>query len=186
MSSPDDKPVAGVVITVRLSHVGQSQINYLSSFKAVTNEKGEFAIRDIPQWNFVLYIDDPKKRWTFRPCEDLFVLSHEHPDLPLTMEKGIVVTGRVLDPDGKPVEGAAISVIGDQPEGAGLADGMSDANGRYQLRLPAGSARLYFNSVPDGFTYPKPQIIKKLEILSGSDDIHDLDFTIPREEITKK
>ena len=47
-------------------------------------------------------------------------------------------------------------------------------------RLPAGNARLYFNSLPDGFVYPNPQIVKRLEISSRQADIENLDFTVPR------
>jgi len=53
--------------------------------------------------------------------------------------------------------------------------------GRYQLRLPAGRARLYFNSLPDGFVYPDPQIVKRLEVKPGQANIENLNFTVQRQ-----
>lgn len=78
------------------------------------------------------------------------------------------------------MEGAAISALADTQEGPGLSDDMTDRDGRYRLRLPSGRARLYFNSLPDGFVYPDPQIIKRLEITAGQDAVERLDFTIYR------
>jgi hypothetical protein len=40
---------------------------------------------------------------------------------------------------------------------------------------------LYFNSLPDGFKYPEPQIMKRLDITAGQSDINDLNFTLERE-----
>jgi hypothetical protein len=82
------------------------------------------------------------------------------------------------------VEGAFISAITDGDSASSLADDGTDAGGHYQLRLPSGPARLYFNSLPDAFSYPEPQIIKTLGIKPGQGDIESLDFTLRRR--TKK
>ena len=57
---------------------------------------------------------------------------------------------------------------------------MTGSSGRYRLHLPAGAANLYFNSLPNGFVYPEPQIVKRLEIESGQDAIENLDFSVIR------
>ena len=57
---------------------------------------------------------------------------------------------------------------------------MTDRAGQYHLHIPAGSAKLYFEFVPDGFKYPRPQIIKRLEIEPGQAAIKDLDFILER------
>ena len=57
---------------------------------------------------------------------------------------------------------------------------VTDADGRYDLRLPAGTARLYFNSLPDGFAYPRPQIVKRLDVQPGQAAIENLNFTLQR------
>jgi hypothetical protein len=66
-------------------------------------------------------------------------------------------------------------------EGAGLDHDMTDHNGRYDLRIPAGGAKLYFNALPDGFKYPRPQIIKRLDIQPDQTTIENLDFTLERQ-----
>ncbi|HEX7378281.1 MAG TPA: hypothetical protein VF278_14280 [Pirellulales bacterium] len=78
------------------------------------------------------------------------------------------------------VEGAAISALADTQGAPGLADDVSGHEGRYHLRLPSGRAQLYFNALPDGFVYPDPQIVKRLELLAGQDAIENLDFTMYR------
>jgi hypothetical protein len=98
------------------------------------------------------------------------------------MERGALVSGRVLDPEGKPVQGAAISAVGNVDVNAYLILGgdQTGANGRYQLRLPAGPARLYFNALPDGFAYPKPSEFKNLEIKADESELKIPDFTVQR------
>src|SRR5207253_9091276 len=63
-----------------------------------------------------------------------------NPDLPpLTREArqagGIPVSGRVLDPDGKPVAGAKFAIIDDEA-GAAIPQLASDAEGRFAFELP--------------------------------------------------
>lgn len=58
-------------------------------------------------------------------------------DLSITLAAGGTVTGRLLDPDGKPVQGAWV-----QAEGGG-ANGMSDADGRFKIEgVAVGTAKL--------------------------------------------
>ena len=96
------------------------------------------------------------------------------------MQAGTRVSGRVFDTEGKPVQAASFSAIADSKDGPGLSHDSTDGNGRYQFRLPSGSAQLYFDALPDGFAYPDPQIVKRLDIKPGQADIQNLDFTIQR------
>ena len=178
--SPDGKPAVDMRITARFSHGGRRPSSFLTSFHAVTDENGKFAIHGLPQTEFVLTIDDRKKLWTFRPSESLFVPPRQDPSLALNMEAGKQVSGRILDPQGKPVQAAGIAAVADDHGGSMLASDMTDGNGRYQFRLPSGNAYLYFNGLPDGFAYPKPQIVKQLDITPGQADIVNLDFTLQR------
>jgi hypothetical protein len=158
---------------------------YLSTFRAVTNNAGEFQITGLPVVQFVVYASDPDKRWVFRPLEGVEGSLTKDQALALKMETGTVVSGKVVDADGKAVEGAAISAIADTTEGSGLDDDSSDHTGRYRMRVPAGAAKLYFNSLPDGFKYPEPQIMKWLDIPAGQSDINDLNFTLERAGTTE-
>ena len=179
--SPDGQPAIGVEVVARLSPPPQRQIYYLSQFRAQTDENGTFALHGVPQIEFVLSVNDSKNLWTFRPLENQLVKPEHDPHLTLRMEIGTVVSGRVLDPDGKPIEGAAISAVADTQLGPGLDGDFTRADGKYQLRLSAGKAKLYFNSLPDGFAYPKPQVVKQLDIEPNQPDIENLNFTLERQ-----
>lgn len=177
--SPDGKPAVGVEVIARLSSSGRRRNAYLSSFRARTDEAGKFAIHGLPETELVLSLVHPEKSWTFRPLEDLLVRPHQDPALMLRMESGVLVSGLVRDPDGRPVEGAAVSAVAKRG-GPGLSNDVTKADGRYELRLPAGSAHLYFNAIPAEFAYPEPQIFKHLKIGPASADIGDLDVTLQR------
>ncbi len=179
--SPVGKPAAGVEVVARLSPPPGRQIYYLSQFRAQTDESGTFALHGVPQIQFVLSVSDFENLAAFRPLENQLVEPEHDPHLTLRMETGTRISGHVLDPDGKPVEGAAISAVADTGLGPGLDDDFTKADGKYQLRLAAGKANLYFNSLPDGFVYPKPQVVKLLDIQPGQPDIENLDFTLERQ-----
>jgi len=179
--SPDGKPAVGMKVTARLSWSEERQVAYLSSFHAVTNDAGDFAIHGLPQIKFTLSVEDPKKTWTFRPMQDVFVPPHQDPALTLRMEAGVRVRGTVKDPDGRPVKGAAMSAVTDDQGGAEISHLSTNADGRFEFRLPAGTAHLYFNSLPDGFAYPEPQIIKHLDIDPAAGDVEGLEFTLQRQ-----
>jgi hypothetical protein len=179
--APDKKPAVGLKVTARLSARGRRQNWFLSSFRAVTDENGKFAIHGLPQTEFVLSIEDPKKLSVFRPRVDLFVDRQKDPALTLAMERGTLVRGRIKDAEDKPVQAAGFAAVADDHGGPVLADDSTDANGRYQFRLPSGRACLYFSGLPDGFAYPNPPIVKEIDIKSGKPDIENLDFTIRRQ-----
>jgi hypothetical protein len=169
-------------VTARLTSFGRRQNNYLSSFQTTTDDQGAFAIHGLPETEFNLTVEDPKALWTLRPIQNVLVHAHQDPGLKLTMENGVRVSGRVVNTDGQPVEGAFLSAVADDKGGPGLAHGGTSASGRYELVLPAGEAYLYFNGLPTGYAYPKPQIVKHLEIKQGQGNIQDLDFTLRRQK----
>lgn len=177
--SPDGKPAARMKVAARLSSVSE-RILFLSTFRTETDASGQFALGGLPDTRFVLSVEDPSHQWSARPRERLSVTTGETKDVTVQMELPVTVSGRVFNPEGKPVEGAAVSALVDTEEGSGLAHDMTDREGRYRMRLPSGRARLYFNSLPSGFVYPDPQIIKRLDLLPGQESIEDLDFTIYR------
>lgn len=178
--SPDGGPAVGMNVAAQLSVTPRRRILFLTTFRATTDENGQFAVHGLPETPFVLYVQDPRHQWTARPRERLSIAPGETQDIAVSMEVGVYVSGRVFDPEGKPVDGAAISALADTQEGSSLAGDMTDRDGRYRLRLPSGRARLYFNALPDGFVYPNPQIIKRLDITVGQDAVDELNFTIYR------
>jgi hypothetical protein len=178
--SPTDEPISGVAVLARIMPNAASNAVYLSTFRAVTYAAGEFQIKGLPDAEFVVSVRDADERWVFRPKESVKGSEEAGPELTLKMETGILISGRVLDVDGNAVEGAALSALADTHEGPGLDSVMSDHNGSYQLRVPSGAAKLYFNALPDGFKYPDPQIIKQLDLEPMQAEIRDLNFTLER------
>jgi hypothetical protein len=173
---PDGKPAGGMNVAARII----KDAPYLSTFSATTNSNGEFAIEGLPRRQLVLSITDPSLQWVFRPLENVQIAPGKSKSLTLTIERGVMVRGRVLDEEGKPVTGASLSAITDTEAGPGVGDSTTDANGRYHFLLPAGGTRLYFNALPEGFAYPRPEIVKRLDIKSGQQHIENLDFTLHR------
>jgi hypothetical protein len=178
--SPEGEPVVGAIVAVQLSARARNGPVNLSTFKAATDEHGQFKIRGLPEYDFHLTTMDASKRFVARPRDELHVPASTGLEIKVQMENPVLVSGRVLDPDGKPVERAAISAIAGLANDVALDDTLTDADGRFQLRLPSGVARLYFSSLPDGFVYPVPQVVRRLEIQSGQPSIDDLEFTLER------
>jgi thiol-disulfide isomerase/thioredoxin len=176
--SPEGKPAVGLTVSARLSITPEKQVFHLSTFRAQTDEQGHFIVHGLPETPFVLSVEDPSHQWIMGPRENLRIAAGESKDAEVEMEIGVAVSGSVIDTEGDPVEGAALSALADTQIGSGLAHDTSDRDGRYRLRLPSGRARLYFNSLPDGFVYPDPQIIARLDITAGQNPIEGLDFTI--------
>lgn len=180
--APDGRPAVGVKVTARLSPLGRMPNLYLSSFHAATDDEGRFAIHGLPLTEFDLSVVDPRKTWAFRPMRDVLVQPRQDPALKLDMESAVRVVGTVRDPDGRPVEGAAISALTDEQNGVGLSNDVTKADGRFELRLPSGAAKLYFNALPDGFAYPEPRIMRHLLIEPEAGDVKGLDFTLRHKE----
>jgi hypothetical protein len=182
--SPTGEPVAGVEVLARIASNAPSM--YLSTFRSVTDDAGRFEILGLPALEFVVSAQDPNVRWVFRPLEGVQGSTQTGQELTLKMETGVSVSGKVVDAGGNAVEGAAISVsaLSDTDEGPGLDHDMTDHNGHYRLRIPSGQAKLYFNALPDGFKYPEPQIIRRLDVQPEQAAIEDLDFTLERQAVT--
>ncbi|AGA31486.1 carboxypeptidase regulatory-like domain-containing protein [Singulisphaera acidiphila] len=81
--------------------------------------------------------------WVPLPETDLLTL----PDLTLKRSRGVrVVTGRIIDRDGKPVPGAVVSQAGDGPIWTST---KADADGRFRLAGVSNGAALIFAEVPE-------------------------------------
>lgn len=175
--SPSGNAVEGVDVFARIS---SSNVMYLSTFSATTDESGEFEIRGLPDVEFEVSVRDPRNRWVFRPRERIHGAKTGGQELQLKMETGVLVSGRVLDADGTPIKAAGIAAVSDSQGMPGLDHDKTDFAGRYSIRLPSGPARLYFSGLPKGFEYPRPQIINRLEITPAQEPIENLDFTLEK------
>src|SRR6185312_477012 len=72
----------------------------------------------------------------------------------ITLERGVTVTGRVLDPEGKPVAGAtvapALTGTGNSLTGDTRFSAATDKDGHFSVLLPASGAREYNLVAHDG------------------------------------
>jgi hypothetical protein len=175
---PDGKPAGGMKVDARLSH----RAAYSSTFSAETADNGEFAIDGLPSMEFTVSIKDPNKEWVFRPVQHLQIRPGGFEQRTFSLEAGVKVSGRVVDQHGKPLEGTHLSAIAPHGERPVLDHDSTDAHGRFEFRLPAGAAELYFSGgLPDDIPYPRPQIVKRLEIQAGQGPIENLEITLQRQ-----
>ena len=148
-------------VTARIARLIRGKCWHLSSFRATSDEHGRFSIRGLPEADVVIYVEDPENRWTARPHEGRRISPEAAAELELAMETGVVVSGRVTDPDGKPVEAAHFSALADSQEAPGLAHSSTDADGRFTVDLPAGTFEVHVES--PGHVAQKRTISVKLD-----------------------
>ena len=99
-------------------------------------------------------IDDPQTGWQ-RNFDDLaFGLSDDMSPVEIVVERGVRVTGRVTDPDGNPVHDATVAPArtgsGNSLTGDTRYSVKTDANGNYEVVLPASNDARYNLVVHDG------------------------------------
>lgn len=182
VKSPEGMNLEGILVTARLSSRGRLSPKYLTTFSTTTDADGRFELRGLPHTEFVLAVTDPEARWAIQPREDMLIPSAGEKTLDVQLEESVTISGQVVDSAGEPVPHAALSILADSKESPGLDDDVTDEEGRYELSVPSGPAKIYFNALPNGFVYPRPQIIKNLDIRKGQENISNLDFTLERDD----
>jgi protocatechuate 3,4-dioxygenase beta subunit len=144
------RPVGGV----RLEHWMKPGI------EGTSGPDGRIVIRDVPPGTYSRFEvkADGYTRWWSDACLSEWKRSHRNSDWldfevkpgmsPVTveMERGATVTGRVLDPDGKPVAGATVAL---PLTGTGFSV-ETDNDGRFSALLPASGDREYNLVTHDG------------------------------------
>ena len=90
------------------------QFGYSSEFRTLTDQAPKFILRGLPPTSYVVSIKDPQQRWTFRPLDPVLAFSGNEIRFMAQMEVGVVVSGRLLDPEGKPIASAGVSAIVDR------------------------------------------------------------------------
>ena len=123
---------------------------YLSTFSAETADNGEFEIDGLPSMEFTVSIQDPRQGMGIPSSSEPSFRPGGFEEHTFTLEAGAKVSGRVVDEDGKPVEHAHFSAIAPEGDRPGLDHDTTDADGRFEFRLPTGAAELYFNGLARG------------------------------------
>jgi len=146
------RPIAGAKVEVRLANAprpagGDGRVRYntwlaLDDTAAVTDAAGRWAIDNVPdhpevELSVLLshpdYIGDTSWRDATRGGPT--ISQYRDGSATLTLKSGVIVTGRVTDPDGKPVKDAVV-IHGEDPYAVDARmDFLTDADGLF--RLPA-------------------------------------------------
>lgn len=99
---------------------------YLRAVPLRTNASGRHSVRGVPFGTYLVQADRAKGQWLDVDREEVTVA------VPFA---GVDVTGRVVDADGRPVEGAVVATTVDRGFDVRLPVATSDADGRF--RVPA-------------------------------------------------
>jgi hypothetical protein len=114
-------------------------------------------------WTAIAFADLPMKQGAIKQ------------DLKFKLIKGGLVVGRVTDLDGKPIVGTNVGIYGPaRPRsGAWVQHALTDADGRYRLRVPAGAQYIYLMGGPTGS--PFNQMGKEIEVIDGKETKADFE-----------
>lgn len=148
------KPVAGAKVQVSLANdpkpaKGDSRVRYTLSSTATTDAEGRWTIGKVPDHPSVelsLLVTHPdfvtNNQWNPKEAGVTTKMFRDGTAM-LTLKSGVIVRGRVTDPDGKPIKDAVV-IFGDDPYNSQThCKFATDAEGRYRLpALPAGKMSL--------------------------------------------
>jgi len=127
------------------------------SADATTDPQGRFVIGRLDEGtaNIMLGDRNPEVPWTYRAAENVPLRAGETAEVTIELIRGVEVEGRVVvQRTNQPVEKAQVGVYGPYRPKSGEATQsvVTDAQGRYRFRLPAGEAYLYVCGPPSGYT----------------------------------
>lgn len=152
--------LAGVMITI--SKNGEQKRS--EEPDAVTDGAGRFVIQNVPPGNYTIYA---ARAGYLAPLKDgveladggakktIAVLLGKQTTIALTLSPASALSGRVLDPTGRPVDGAAVEAILVSADGRTKSAGSATSDNRGQYRvwgLPPGQYRLAVDYNSAGFT----------------------------------
>lgn len=174
------EPLPGIEVAAQISPVAGQHAGHLTTFRTKSDDQGKYELVGLPEWDLVLRLNDPERTLVFCPSVPFFVAPDTETKRDLTMELPIEVRGRVVDPDGNPVEAAWVSTVIADSSHSGVTGAVSDSDGNFVLRMPSGKFEIYFSGLPEGFKYPVPPLLKQIQIAPGQQAIEGLEFTAPR------
>ncbi|MBB6053204.1 carboxypeptidase-like regulatory domain-containing protein [Armatimonas rosea] len=152
---------------------------------SLTDGHGNYTLR-VPPGNYNIALDlAGTPDWTTRAHEGVAVRSGKNlTGIDFTLERGCLISGRVLGADDRPLVGYSVGVYGPAhpKSSAWVQTTKTDHAGRYQLRVPAGEQYLYLQGgePPLGYTLPKE---KDRTFTLAQNAAHTEDFILPTAEI---
>jgi hypothetical protein len=175
------KPALGV--RVSLQGVGRQQ----GGGTAVTDPDGHYRVARMPAGQFVvsLYLDPAlAKDWTARAIDGLELAAGEDAaDTDLKLVTGSLITGHVRDDTGKGIADVPIGLYGPaRPRSAAAINrAVSEADGAYSIRTPAGEQYVYVqtSAPPKGYQMP-PEAERNRTVTTTDGQTMTIDFTFER------
>ncbi len=124
---------------------------------ALIDVDGRFILDGLSEGTINVFVhgDGENRDWTYRAASDVELKPGVTTEVEIELIRGVAVEGTVLvQGTNTPLQGAQVGVYGPfRPRsGAMTAGAITDANGRYRYRLPAGETYFYVMGTPEGFT----------------------------------
>jgi hypothetical protein len=151
----DGRPVAGAKVTIYFAYRQWGAISGRDEHKVQTDAQGRFVLRSVPRTSYegdpcklsvVVYKDGyagvDTDTFAFKPGDD-----GNQAVEPIRLHPGLSLSGRVIDPEGRPVVGAQIRTAGSWAQSANTH--RSGPDGRFTI------PNLGRGVVPAGFTFGK-------------------------------
>jgi len=146
---------------------------------ALTRTDGSFEIASMQEGTYNLGLDlksGMAEDWTAIAFADVPVKQGAiKQGLDFKLIKGGLAVGRVTDLDGKPIAGMSVGIYGPaRPRsGAWVQHALTDKDGCYRLRVPAGAQYIYLMGGPTGS--PFNQMGKAIEVVDGKETKTDFE-----------
>jgi thiol-disulfide isomerase/thioredoxin len=151
-----DRPIAGAKVALGFGDAGGSAMSGDPAHAATTDARGEYAIRSVPRrfpdgrpCHVFVVVTKDGYAGVDSPRVELPPGTDESPRVldPIRLAPGFSLSGRVVDPQGRPVAGAWVDVRG--PYALHAQAVRTDEKGHFRVpNLPKGLASLYFEYGP--------------------------------------
>lgn len=132
---PDKKPIAGAEVSLTRSQsggIGNEMFKMIVRDSATAGDDGRFVFDNVSPGTISLSAEAPS--WREAKIDGIDVPQGKDVEgIEILLKPGATVSGRVLSPDGRPVIGARVGLVTDEPEPMGLGGTTSDGDGAYRL-----------------------------------------------------
>lgn len=152
------------VQSARVEAISHGPVSMRIPYTATTDPFGRYRIAGLQGSTYAV-----KLAWTSTtraPEAEVSIRAGETKTVDLVQERGVEVSG-VVTSGGAGIPDVMISAVAGDIGGEGVDSAITDAQGRYTLRLPSGKSMLYVASLPDGFVYPEDQARRTVTVTSG-------------------
>lgn len=155
------KPVSGVFVGLRISDYGSP---YEPLYKAATDQEGRYTVTDVPAGTYQAFTIAPAYVSSSGTGRETVVLTEGETveGIDFALVRGGVITGRVVDPDGRPAIDQQVNLIAADPapnqRGVNVFSSVqTDDRGIYRMfGLSAGRYKVTSGKGENGFNRARP------------------------------